>query len=190
MNKLSIEEAVELTNNKKFFNNQFAQPSDNVDYAPNLQDPDAVESQPPGGGAAAMPLRVESFGKQVYIYLLEKTQGHLFLVVLVVVYFLAAMADTALIYGMPFFEKVPEEFACLSKDGKGGWKPCTVEHICSENLDKDSYKPVQENSEFFYNWVQQLDLLCVSDTSVSLLGSSYFVGAVVTMIIVPLISDR
>lgn len=47
-----------------------------------------------------------------------------------------------------------------------------------------------ELSDSFDNWVGKLDLACASKAKVSLIGSAYFVGWIVTLLFVPRISDK
>ena len=43
--------------------------------------------------------------------------------------------------------------------------------------------------ETFYNWVVQMDLTCVPASQMALLGSSYFVGWILTLALLPRLSD-
>lgn len=44
--------------------------------------------------------------------------------------------------------------------------------------------------EYLDNWVEKLDLLCESKERLGLMGSTYFMGIILSMIIVPKMTDN
>ena len=53
-----------------------------------------------------------------------------------------------------------------------------------------SYSINYTNDTSLHNWVEQLDLVCVSNTNIGLLGSMYFAGWSCSLLFVPLLSDK
>lgn len=93
-----------------------------------------------------------------------------------------------LIYGLGFLEKEPRHFDCLD-DSTGEWHKCSKEKICDENIPKDHYRADTNDDEYFDNWVEKFDMLCEPKWKVGLIGSMYFIGVIVGMTFVPLLSD-
>ena len=101
--------------------------------------------------------------------------------------------------GLSYLEKVPPAFECEQYSSKGmtdiiqnhqkSWKACTVKEICAEKMPKHKYRPVKSNPEYLNNWVQKLDLLCVSEAEIGLLGSSFFFGLLVSTSWAPSYAD-
>lgn len=89
-----------------------------------------------------------------------------------------------IVWGISFLEREPKRFTCF-KYGK--WVPCEKEEICKNNLD---YLPDKEEPEYLDNWVQKFDMLCQPKEKVGMLGSAYFVGILLGLLIVPRLSDK
>ena len=53
-----------------------------------------------------------------------------------------------------------------------------------------SYRGVASDPELMDNWVQKLGLLCEPKNRIGLLGSSYFIGIISSMLFVPALSDH
>lgn len=97
---------------------------------------------------------------------------------------------TVFIFGSSFLTKEPKNFECYDS-ASDEWKSCTKQEICSQGLPSDQWRPV-EDDEYIDNWVspEKLDLLCEPKYKIGLLGSLYFAGVVVTILWVPIVSDR
>jgi MFS family permease len=50
--------------------------------------------------------------------------------------------------------------------------------------------PDKEESEYLDNWVEKFHMLCQPKQKVGMLGSAYFFGILVGLLIVPRISDK
>ena len=50
-------------------------------------------------------------------------------------------------------------------------------------------RPKIEHSEFVKNWIESLDLVCASETKISMIPFAFFAGWIVTLLIVPRFSD-
>ena len=53
-----------------------------------------------------------------------------------------------------------------------------------------NHKPIANQKEFFQNWYTRLDLLCKSHYEIGMIGSAYFLGLVIMIIPIPIISDQ
>ena len=51
---------------------------------------------------------------------------------------------------------------------------CTVENICGNHPDIESWSIDYSNERSLDNWVQQLDLMCESDWKGGFLGSAFY----------------
>ena len=56
-------------------------------------------------------------------------------------------------------------------------------------MSKDAYRAVESDAEYLVNWVDKMDLLCTPHFKVGLIGSCYFIGIIITILPVPLLSD-
>ena len=96
------------------------------------------------------------------------------------------------LFGLGFLTKPAKNFECLREqdDGSSQWVPCSKSQICAEQLDKDHWRPVPDD-EYIDNWVSpdKFDLLCQPKESIGLIGSMFFIGQVVTILILPPLSD-
>ena len=52
------------------------------------------------------------------------------------------------------------------------------------------YRPVKSDPEYIDNWVNKLDLLCVTRAKVGFLGSAFFIGVLLAILIVPTSADK
>ena len=57
-------------------------------------------------------------------------------------------------------------------------------------MPKHKYRPVTKEPEYFNNWVEKLDLLCVPKAEVGILGSSFFFGILIATSWAPSYADR
>ena len=93
--------------------------------------------------------------------------------------------------GMQFLEKVPSKFECRIDNQ---WQACTKSHICdtyypNEVREGVSYRSVKTDPNYLNNWVDKLGMLCESQSNIGFLGSSYYIGIVLAMLVIPALSD-
>lgn len=62
--------------------------------------------------------------------------------------------------------------------------------ICAPNSAVDSYSIDYTNDKNIKNWVEQLDLVCVGDNKIGLIGSSFFIGWSMFALVSPPLADR
>lgn len=91
-----------------------------------------------------------------------------------------------IIFGASFIQKEPNNFECL--DSQDDWQPCTKEHICGAGLTQDQYRVVPDD-DTYDNWVQQMDLLCVDKYLIGLTNSMFFIGVIISCLVIPPLAD-
>jgi len=93
---------------------------------------------------------------------------------------------------MQFLEKVPSKFECQINSQ---WQTCSKQHICDtyyphgEVREGVSYRSVKNDPNYLNNWVEKLGILCETQSNIGFLGSSYYIGIVLAMIVIPALSD-
>ena len=93
-----------------------------------------------------------------------------------------------ILLGLTFLELEPKRFECKD-DATGEWRECSKTEICEKNLDKEHWRPV-EDEDYIDNWVEKYDMLCEPKWRIGLLGAFFFLGVIITMIPVPLYADK
>ena len=92
---------------------------------------------------------------------------------------------------MQFLEKEPSKFECLNNNE---WGSCNKATICSrypgEIREGVSYRSIKSDPDYLNNWVDKLALLCQPQHKIGFLGSSYFLGIIGAMLVVPTLSDH
>ena len=94
-----------------------------------------------------------------------------------------------------YIKKAPKKGA-PKETSKGFWHNCTKTDICEHKpYGKNHLRPliVRPNvtdHEYIENWVQKLDLLCESKDRLGLLGSAFFAGILISLVIIPQLSDK
>ena len=73
---------------------------------------------------------------------------------------------------------------------KPSWKKCNREEICLEKMPKDRYRMITNDQDYINNWVEKLDLLCMPASKTGFLGSCYFIGIIMSIYYIPLMSDQ
>jgi MFS family permease len=91
-------------------------------------------------------------------------------------------------FGLGFYELFPQ-FDC---DLDGVWtENCSVDQICQgQTTNQTAYEINYNNHTSLHNWVEQVDLVCVPSEKIGVIGSSYFVGWVCTILVLPWLADR
>lgn len=88
-------------------------------------------------------------------------------------------------YPLPYMELLPV-YMCTSTTTTTPYE-CEPSDFCND----PSITPVVDWSAAtsLNNWVEQLDLACKSDTEIGLIGASYFIGIIVSMLTIVRLSD-
>ena len=76
---------------------------------------------------------------------------------------------------------------CTFNDGRTDVS-CKPENFC-HNPKLVSYEIDWSAKESLHNWIEKLDITCASEWQISLIGSSYFIGWIVTLFVVPRFAD-
>ena len=110
------------------------------------------------------------------------------------------MSVMPLTNGLAFLEKTPNAFECrqvssqkmsdLVSDHKPSWKSCTAKEICALNLAQKDYRAIKTDPEYLDNWVPKLDMLCKPQSEIGLLGSFFFLGAMMSIFWIPKYADK
>ena len=67
---------------------------------------------------------------------------------------------------------------------------CTTDDFCNDDAGKyASYEPVMELNDSYNNWIMRYDLHCASGAKIGMIGSSFFLGWALTLMILPRVSD-
>jgi len=56
-------------------------------------------------------------------------------------------------------------------------------------MPKDHYRADKKDPEYLDNWVNKMDLLCKPKSEIGFLGSSFFIGIIISIAFVPRLSD-
>ena len=94
----------------------------------------------------------------------------------------------SIIAGLANLTKVPGEYFCTRSSHPGVLVACKPEDFC-DDVAIVSFEPNMSLPDSYDNWIQRFDLTCASGTKIGFIGSSFFTGWVVTLLIVPRISD-
>lgn len=57
-------------------------------------------------------------------------------------------------------------------------------------MSKDRYRPVKSDPEYLDNWVPKFNLLCKRKEEIGFIGSSFFIGIITSILIIPPIADQ
>ncbi|CDW87221.1 solute carrier family member 5 [Stylonychia lemnae] len=78
-------------------------------------------------------------------------------------------------YNISYFIAYPD-FQCFNQEQQA-WVQCSREQAC--NMSKQQWKAILKNG--IYNWIEELDLYCSPKFQISLLGSLFFAGLIISM---------
>jgi MFS family permease len=88
---------------------------------------------------------------------------------------------------MGYFELMPA-YNCVID---GIVQACTSDQICQgQSTPQVPYSIDKDDKYSLNNWVEQLDLICASNQEMGWIGSSFFIGAASTCLLIPPLSDR
>lgn len=100
-------------------------------------------------------------------------------------------AQSWFIFELGFFTQAPDAYICTYT---GGIIPpediCTKENICNGDPRIASWEADPDSDRTLYNWQQKLDLTCVDDWKVTMIGTSLFIGWCTTLLWLPGFADR
>lgn len=88
-------------------------------------------------------------------------------------------------YAVPFMELDPT-YTCTSAAQPVPYE-CEPKQFCKDS--SISYSIDWSSSTSLHNWVEQLDLTCADPDDVGFIGSSYFIGVMISVLILPRLSD-
>mmetsp|Transcript_1601 Transcript_1601/g.2370 ORF Transcript_1601/g.2370 Transcript_1601/m.2370 type:complete len:300 (-) Transcript_1601:727-1626(-) len=92
-------------------------------------------------------------------------------------------------YVLGYLTQEPDSFVCTY--ATEFYQPaCTKENICAGNPAITSWEADPDSDKTLYNWQQQLDLTCVDEWKVGMLGSGYFLGWCSTLLWMPGLSVK
>ena len=92
-------------------------------------------------------------------------------------------------YEVGFFTQAPGSYLCTYSDGIVA--SCTQDEICGSDASNIvSYEGDPSDPKFLYNWQQKLDLTCVENWKIGLIGAQYFLGKITTVLWLPAMGDK
>lgn len=110
-----------------------------------------------------------------------------------IVWFIMVNSTTAfsyILFDFAFLELMPQFNCQLDPHSSVVTQDCSREQICNGTSQAVlPYTIDYSNATSLHNWVEQLDLVCVSDTKIGLIGSMYFAGWASTCLVLPLLAD-
>lgn len=127
--------------------------------------------------------------EEKYFKILGKSDSQTFgkyQVLVFVTFIMAHCSFGYIIYVLPFLELFPQ-FNC---EVNGEWvQDCSSEQICASDPPLP-YIVDYNNSTSLHNWVETLDLTCVSSAKLGMIGSSFFIGWTSGTLIIPPLFDK
>ena len=103
-------------------------------------------------------------------------------------YFCFNKSVALLLVSMSFLSKVPQEYFCKYANSPNTEVICKPANFC-DNESVLSYRPNMALSDSYDNWVGRFGLECASKSKIGFLGSSFFIGWIVTLTFLPRLSD-
>ena len=91
------------------------------------------------------------------------------------------------LYSLQYFEKMPDEFFCQMTEGQDVWVTCDKKTACLDTT--YAFRPDKNSEGYLNNWVEQVNLTCISKEESGLIGSMFFVGTFIGSFILPRASD-
>ena len=111
----------------------------------------------------------------------------------IMIYFIMLNATTVfswILFDFAFLELMPQFNCQLDPNSPVITQDCSREQICQgSNQAVIPYSVDYSNKTSLHNWVEQLDLVCVSDTKIGLIGSMFFAGWASTCLVLPPLAD-
>ena len=91
-------------------------------------------------------------------------------------------------YNLNYLEKVPREFYCIYEGQPDFAVICKPEDFCDDPT-VVSYEPNMDLDDSYHNWSEKLDLVCATPSQIGFVGSSIFIGWMITLTFVPRLAD-
>ena len=92
----------------------------------------------------------------------------------------------AVIYGLLFFLLFPN-YHCLVKGTTDQYETCSRKDICDGENAVREYKLNYSENYTLHNWVEQMDLTCVSNSKIAWLGSIFLIVQSFSYLLTPLL---
>ena len=107
----------------------------------------------------------------------------------IIINFLLAVIGPIMIFlSLSFLTKVPDEYFCIY-EGETESVSCKPKDFCAPDSSVTSFRPNMELKDSYYNWVLRYDLHCASGAKIGMIGASFFIGWIITLLFVPRLSD-
>ena len=90
----------------------------------------------------------------------------------------------AVIYGLIFFVLFPK-YLCLVEGTINEYEDCYRDDICENDQVVTNYKLNYTSPYTLNNWVEQMDLTCVSNKKIAWIGSSFLIAQSVSYLMTP-----
>ena len=87
-------------------------------------------------------------------------------------------------YPLPYMELMPT-FKCFNPK-TNVFETCEPEDFCGKEI---LWKYDYNAPTSLHNWVEKLDLACLPSENIGYIGSAYFVGVLISVLVIPRIAD-
>ena len=94
-----------------------------------------------------------------------------------------------IILALSILTKVPTEYFCTRTGNFDDLFSCTPADFCNDTSTISSYEPNMDLTDSYENWIGRYGLECASGAKIGIIGSAFFVGWVISLLIVPRVSD-
>lgn len=101
-------------------------------------------------------------------------------------------APSWFVYEIGYLTQEPESdgYICTFYSASTDQSICTKENICAGDSQIASWEIDPNGDKFLHNWVQKLNLTCVDNWKVGLIGASLFLGWSATLLWLPSFADK
>ena len=89
-----------------------------------------------------------------------------------------------------FYIQQPQYVCEFNTDVKDPDKVCTAKNICDHDPRIESSDIDWDDQKSLHNWIERLDMKCMPDWQVGLLGSAFWIGFITTMLWIPREADK
>ena len=95
------------------------------------------------------------------------------------------------IYEVGYLIQEPDAYICTyTAPVPAGSEICTKYNICADDPRIATWQADPSSDKFLDNWKQRLELTCVDDWKIGMIGASLFLGWTLTLLILPSYADR
>lgn len=100
-------------------------------------------------------------------------------------------ATSWFIYELGYYTQPPTSYVCTYTEASlASSDICTVENICSGDPRIESWQADPDSPDTLDNWQQKLDLTCVAEWEIGMIGAAFGVGWCVTLLWLPSFADK